>query len=195
MISRLTLQAWAALAQLAVSCAALPALAAPSSPACPPEPTRVTRSTGGAVDYLGSVPGIVDLCRMRRLDGTGDFYYGAWRSDWPGAGLAYPAILAVVAGGTGTRSSFVTRSYPGLQWTDTFANEGPDIVTVEGVAYPTFKLAHERSGIEGNTYHSVITSWRDTRTGIVLRVVEHQISGQSYGPDTTWQAVRVERLP
>jgi len=100
-----------------------------------------------------------------------------------------------VHGGPGTRASFVTRSVPGQQFTDTFIHEGPDPITVDTVLYATFKLAHEREGIEGNTYHSVITSWRDAATSIVLKVVERQISGQSYGPDTTWLATRVERLP
>jgi hypothetical protein len=33
------------------------------------------------------------------------------------------------------------------------------------------------------------------RRGVMLKAVENQISGQSYGPDTTWTAVKVERLP
>ena len=183
---------WSALAAVLLF---TPAAAAAGQPAaCPPEPTRVVRSAGGVTDYLGSVPGVPDLCRMTRADATADFYFGAWRSDWPGAGQAYPAIKAVVTGGTGTRASFVTRSYPGLQWTDNFINEGIEPIVVEGRTYEALKLAHERDGIEGNTYHSVITSWRDIATGISLKVVENQISGQSYGPDTTWHAVRVEPL-
>ncbi len=162
--------------------------------ACPPAPTRVTRSAGGVIDYLGTVPGIPELCRMVRQDGAGDFYYGAWRSDWPGAGQAYPAIRAVVTGGPGTRASFVTRSYPGLQWTDTFVNEGNETLDVAGRRYTALRLAHEREGIEGNTYHSVITTWRDVATGVALKVVERQISGQSYGPETTWNAVAVQPL-
>ena len=172
-----------------------PALAAEASPACPPEQIRVVRSVGGATDYLGTVPGIPELCRMRRPDGLAEFYFGVWRSDWPGAGQAYPAIRAVVEGGPGTRASFVTRSVPGQQFIDTFVHEDPDPITVDGVRYATFKVAHEREGIEGNTYHSVITSWRDAATGMVLKAEERQISGQSYGPDTTWTAARVERLP
>jgi hypothetical protein len=152
------------------------------------------RSAGGVNDYLGSVPGIPELCRMTRADGTAEFYYGAWRSDWPGAGQAYPAIRAVVNGGTGARASFVTRSYSGLQFTDSFVNEGAESITVDGRTYEALKLAHEREGIEGNTYHSVITSWRDVATGINLKTVERQISGQSYGANTTWHAVRVEPL-
>lgn len=159
--------------------------------ACPTEPTRVARSVGGVVDYLGTVPGIPDLCRMNRPDGPGDFYFGVWRSDWPGAGLAYPAIRATIAGGTGTRVSFVTRSVPGLQWTDSFINGGEEAMEIGGQRYTTLKLAHERDGIEGNTYHSIITGWRDVKTGIVLKVVEQQIAGQSYGPSTTWTAMQV----
>lgn len=173
-----------------------PALAAAEAPpACPPSPTRVVRSAGGVVDYLGAVPGLPELCRMRRGDGDGDFYLGAWRSDWPGAGLAYPAIRAAMHGPAGTRASFVTRSVPGLQWTDSYTNEGVEAVTVNGDIRPALRLAHEREGIEGNTYHSVITSWKDLATGVTLKTVERQVAGQSYGPDTTWEAVGIETLP
>ena len=82
-------------------------------PACPAQPVRVVRSIGGTVDYLGSGPGIPELCRMRRTaDGEGEFYLGIWRSDWPGAGQAYPAIRIAIHGPAGTRTSFVTRSFP-----------------------------------------------------------------------------------
>lgn len=168
---------------------------AQTPPGCPAQPVRVVRSAGGVVDYLGSVPGVPDLCRMRRIDGEGEFYLGVWRSDWPGAGQAYPAAKATIAGGNGTRTSFVTRSYPGLQWTDSFINEGVEIVEVGGIAHRALRLAHERVGIEGNTYHSIITSWRDLATGVVLRTFEHQISGQSYGPNTTWTATAIQTLP
>ena len=184
-------------ALLAGLCALLlaPTMAVAAAPAaCPPEPTRVVRSRGGVIDYNGTVPGIPELCRLTRTDGAGDFYFGVWRSDWPGAGQAYPVIRAVVLGGTGARSSFITRAWPGLQYIDTFVNEGIEPITVNGRRFEALRLAHEREGIEGNTYHSIITVWRDVPTGISLKVVEHQISGQSYGPDTTWQAVRVEPL-
>lgn len=163
--------------------------------ACPPSPMRVTRSAGGVVDYLGAVPGIPELCRVVRGDGPGEFYFGSWRSDWPGAGQAYPAIRAAVTGPAGSRSSFVTRAVPGMQWTDTFVNEGIETLEVAGRQHRVLRLAHEREGIEGNTYHSVITSWRDVATGASLKVVERQIAGQSYGPNTTWTAVAVQPLP
>ena len=185
--------------------AAGPALAAPpeaplavstaTPPECPAAGLRVVRSRGGMVDYLGAVPGIPALCHMRRADGEADFYLAAWRSDWPGAGQAYPALWAVLHGPKGTRADFVTRSVPGLQWTDSFTNEGTETVQVGGTGHPALRIAHERNGIEGNTYHSIITQWRDLATGVTLKTVENQIAGQSYGPDTTWQAVRIETLP
>lgn len=172
------------------------ASAADPPPACPAQPARVVRSTGDTVDYLGSVPGIPELCRLRRTnDGDGDFYLGIWRSDFPGAGQAYPAIRAAIHGSRGTRTSFVTRSIPGMQWIDSYTNEGIETLIVGGTARQALRLAHEREGIEGNTYHSIITQWKDLATGMVLKTVEHQISGQSYGPDTTWDADRIETLP
>ncbi len=183
-----------ALSLAAILSASVAAAAQPVPPACPPEPTRVVRSRGGTNDYLGAVPGVPELCRMRRADGEGEFYLGIWRSDWPGAGQAYPVLRAVIHGRQGAKGSFVTRSWPGLQWTDSFTNEGIETVLVGGVSRPALRLAHEREGIEGNTYHSIITSWLDLATGANLRAYQYQIAGQSYGPNTTWQAERIERL-
>ena len=174
--------------------AACPAFAATPA-ACPAQPMRVVRSVGGTLDFRGSVSGIPELCRIQRADGTGDFYFGLWRADWPGAGQAFPALVAVFHGPAGTKASFVTRSVPGLQWTDTFVNEGIEPLEVAGHTYQTLKIAHERAGIEGNFYHSIITSWRDVDTGVTLKAVENQIAGQSYGPAATWQATAVQMLP
>lgn len=172
----------------------LAAAAADSPAACPPSPMRVVRSVGGATEYGGSYAGIPELCLLKRSDGAGYFYFGVWRTDWPGAGDAYPALKTAVQGTNGTRTSFVTRSYPGLQWTDSIINQGIETLVVDGRSYRVLRLAHEREGIEGNTYHSIITFWRDVRTGATLKVFEDQISGQSYGPATTWTAVQVEPL-
>lgn len=168
--------------------------AAETAVACPSRPMRVVRSAGGVIDYLGMVPGVPELCRIQRDNGEGDYYFGVWRSDWPGAGQAYPALRQAVLGPKGTRTSFVTRSFPGLQWLDTFVNQGLESIVVNGEAFQALRVAHEREGIEGNTYHSIITSWRDVATGVSLRVAEDQISGQFYGPDTTWTAVQVGPL-
>lgn len=184
---------WLALAALM---ALAPLSARAETPvACSPTPLQVTRSRGGVIDYLGSTPTIPDLCRVARSGAIGLYYYGIWSSDWPGAGDAYPAIKTAIVGGTNTRTNFITRSVPGMQWLDTFVNEGLEPMVVDGVTYMTLRLAHERNGIEGNTYHSIITTWRDVKTGIALRTYEQQISGQSYGPDTTWHAVKVGPVP
>lgn len=184
-----------AAASILVGLTALSQGAAAIPAACPPAPMEVVRSRGGVIDYFGTVTGIPELCRMVRSDGAGDFYYGVWRSDWPGAGQAYPVIRAVVTGQKGTRLSFTTRSAPGLQWTDSFTNEGVEPLDVAGTHFQALRLAHEREGIEGNTYHSIITIWRDVASGVALKMAEHQISGQSYGPDATWTAVQVRPLP
>ncbi len=176
--------------------AVAPVLASePDGPAaCPTSPTRVVRSAGGVTEYTGTFKGIPELCAMQRPDGAGYFYYGAWRSDWPGAGDAYPALRTVLSGPAGTRASFTTHSVPGMQWVDTLANEGTGTLVVDGQPHVVLQLAHERTGFDGNTYHSIITSWRDVRTGVTLKTTEHQISGQSYGPAATWTAVAVEPI-
>jgi hypothetical protein len=171
-----------------------PSFAAANDPAaCPATPTRVVMPSGN-LDFVGTAAGIPELCRMNRPDGSGDYYFGIWKTNWPGAGDALPAFKIAVAGPKGTRSSFITRSAPGLQWNDSIINGGTEILVVDGRSYRTLKLAHEREGIEGNTYHSIITEWRDVDTGVPLKVVEDQISGESYGPGTTWMALQVQRL-
>ena len=175
--------------------ATTPGTATESPASCPSSPLRVVHSVGEPTVYGGTYPGISDLCRLGPSDAQTYFYFGIWQMDWPGAGAAYPAMKTAINGPTGTRVSFVTRSYPGLQWTDTIINEGVELLVIDGRTYRTLKMAHERQGIEGNTYHSIITVWRDIQTGANLKVVENQISGQSYGPSTTWTATRVDPVP
>ncbi len=177
--------------QTAAAVAAGPGLPA----ACPSTRMEVLRSIGEPTQYIGIYAGLPELCSLKRPDGDGYYYFGVWRTDWPGAGDAYPALKTVLSGPKGTRVNFVTRSYPGLQWIDSFTNEGVETLVVDGRNYRVLRLAHERAGIEGNTYHSIITSWRDVKTGANLKVVENQISGQSYGPATTWTGVRIQTLP
>ena len=169
--------------------------AEPTPAACPTQPLRITRSTGETTTYRGTVAGIPELCSLTRPDGSGAFYYGAWRSDWPGAGDAYPALHTVLLGPKGTSAAFDTHSIPGMQWHDTLVNQGRDTLMVAGKPHQVLILAHEREGFDGNTYHSIITSWRDVATGVTLKVVENQIAGQSYGPNTTWTAMQIEALP
>lgn len=178
---------------LALLSLAAPALAAAPA-ACPTTPVRVLRSNGPATEHRGVYPGIPELCYQIRGTAPGYYYLGIWKSDWPGVGDAYPAMKTAIDGPKGTRTKFITRAWPGWQWIDSFTNEGIETMTVGNQVHRVLRLAHEREGIEGNTYHSIITVWRDVATGVPLKTVEDQISGQSYGPNTTWQAVKIETL-
>ena len=169
--------------------------AARPAASCPDTPTRVVRSVGGFTDYLGTAPGLPDLCRMSRPDAAGLFHLGVWLSSWPGAGDAYPALRAVIRGRRGATAGFDTWGGPGLQWHDRFTNEGTGSLVVGGRRYVVMLLAHEREGYDGNIYHSVITSWRDVANGMTLKMVENQIAGTSYGPSATWTATQVVRIP
>ena len=182
-------------AVLSLLLTAAPVQAAEPMPACPPSPIRVMHSVGAPTLYTGAYPGIAELCHLGPIGAGGYFYFGIWNMEWPGAGAAYPAMKTAIDGKVGTRVAFVTRSNPGLQWTDTIINEGIEPLVINGRTYRTLKMAHERDGIEGNTYHSIITVWRDTQTGANVKVVENQISGRSYGPETTWTAVDIEPIP
>ena len=131
-------------AALLVGLAIGPVVAQTQIPAaCPAAPIEVVRSRGGVIDNLGSVREIPDLCRIIRSGETGQYYFGIWKTDWPGAGEAYPAIKSVILGGLDARASFVTRSVPGWQWTDTFVNEGVQYLEVDGRPYRTLRIMHE----------------------------------------------------
>ncbi len=160
--------------------------------ACPAGPVRVERSGGGETAYLGTVPGRPELCRMVRPDGAGVFVFGVWRSDWPGAGEALPALRVVIEGGAGASASFDTHAGAGRQYHDSYRNEGTEVLVVGGRRFVALVLAHEREGFGGNFYHSVITSWRDVASGVTLKAVERQIAGESYGAGATWVATAVE---
>ena len=180
---------------ISLAAATAPALAAVGAPAaCPSVPVRVLRSNGPATEHNGIYKDVPDLCYQIRGGTPGYYYYGVWNMEWPGAGDAYPAVKTAINGPKGTRTSFITRALPGLQYVDSFVNEGLEPMTIGNRTYQVLRIAHEREGIEGNTYHSVITVWRDVATGVALKTVENQIAGQSYGPNTTWQAVGVEPI-
>ncbi len=176
-------------AGLPAGLAAGPAAATPR--ACPPAGFVVERTIGPPVKYLGSVPGIPDLCRMDQGDGPGRYYMGVWRAAWPGSGDAYPALRQIIDGHPGSSASFVTHKGPGLNWDETVTNDGPETVVIAGRPYRTLRISHERTGIEGNYYHSIISQWRVIATGVTVKQMEHQIAGQSYGPQATWQATRI----
>jgi hypothetical protein len=166
----------------------------PAPRACPVGAGSVERSIGGTLVYAGSVPGIPELCRITNNGEAGEYYMGVWRADWPGAGLAYPALRAVMHGGKGAEARFDTFAGPGLQWHGTIRNEGIETVTVAGRDLRALRLSHEREGFDGNGYHSVITVWKELRTGMYLKVEHRHIAGVEV-PNIAWTAVRVTGIP
>lgn len=156
----------------------------------------LARGALGAVEYLGHVPGIPELCRMRR--GTApeqQFYLAIYASEWPGAGLAYPVIRQVLRGPKGATGEFVTQAGPGYEWRDIYVHEGIEAVTLpDGRRVPAVRIAHERIGTNGNTYQSVVTQWKELRTGMIVHQEYHPISGRP-SAGAAWQAVAVFGIP
>ena len=163
--------------------------------ACPAE-GRVERTVGGAVVYLGAVPGIPELCRMRRGDAPEQaFYLAVYASEWPGAGLAYPVIRRVMHGPKGTMEEFITQAGPGYEWRDIYVNEGVEEVGLPGSrTVRAMRIAHERIGINGNAYRSVITQWKELATGMIVHQEYRPLSGRPV-TGAAWQATSVAGLP
>lgn len=179
-----------ALATLAL---AAPALAQEAPRACPAA-GRVERRVGGPVSYLGAVPGIPELCRMKRGDAPEQaFYLGIYAAEWPGAGLAYPVIRAVLHGGKGATAEFVTQAGPGYEWRDIYVHEGVEEVSLPSGPVRAVRIAHERIGINGNGYRSVITQWKELRTGMIVHQEHRHLAGMEV-PGVEWRALAVAGL-
>lgn len=172
--------------------AALPiaALAAAAPPPCPRSMGIVDRSVGPTVIYLGADPANPEVCRMKRGNDVETFFFGIWNTAWPGAEAARDAIRQVYAGPAGTSVTFDTSAGPGLQWHDTMRNGGVEDLRVLGQVFRTLRVVHEREGFGGNTYHSVITQWRDLATGMAIYQNYQHISGQPE-PGTSWDPVSI----
>jgi hypothetical protein len=156
-----------------------PARAQQAPPPCPTAMGIVDRTVGPALVYLPADPSRPEACRMVLPGGAvGEFYYGAWKTDWPGADRALPAIRRVYAGGPGAEERFDTVVGPGYAWHETIRNEGFEDLNVAGRRRRTMKLAHEREGFDGNTYHSVITIWKDVETGMSIYQNYRHIAGR-----------------
>ncbi len=155
----------------------------------------VQRATGLTVAYLGASAANADICRVRRgADDTADFYFGIWATAWPGADAAYPALKQVLSGAPGTTARFDTRAAPGLTWHETLRNEGRETLNLLGRTWDTVKVAHEREGFDGNSYHSVITSWRDTASGMTIYQNYQHISGHPE-PGGQWEPTAISTAP
>ena len=145
--------------------------------ACPAAGGRVEQKGGPTMEYLGSVPGTPDLCRMRVGGETAEAWYGVWLTDWPGADLAYPALKTVIAGGTGATEGFDSRTGPDTAYHDFIRNEGVEHIKLLGHTYDAIKLAHYREGYDGNSYRSVSTIWKDVPSGLLIYGTYQHIAG------------------
>ena len=176
------------LSKLAIALAlmATPALAE-APPPCPPNLGVVDRSVGPAAIYLGADPADPTLCRIRRGAETGLFYYGTWNKDWPGAEQAKRALASIWSGPAGATARFDVSAGPGLQWHETLRNDGPEDLRVLDHTYRTIRYVHEREGFDGNTYHSIITQWKDVETGMSVYQTYQHIAGHPE-PGGAWDA-------
>ncbi|MBC7801442.1 MAG: hypothetical protein H7Z10_12545 [Gemmatimonadaceae bacterium] len=169
--------------------ASVPA-AADVPPACPPAFGVVDRSVGASVVYIGADPANPEICRMKRGNAIETFYFGIWNTAWPGAEAAYRALQQVYAGPPGTEVKFDVSAGPGLQWHETLRHGGMEDLRLLSGVYRTMRVVHEREGYGGNTYHSVITQWKDVQTGMVIYQNYQHIAGYPE-PGTSWDPVSI----
>jgi hypothetical protein len=146
--------------------------------ACATAPATVERTTGLLVEYLGADPSDPELCLSRRGGKPFPAWFGVWATEWWGAGDARIALRTVLYGPPGTVARFDTNAGPGLRWHETLINEGVEDIPLLGRRYRTQRIAHEREGFDGNTYHSVVTQWREIDSGMVVYQNYRHISGR-----------------
>lgn len=159
-------------------------------PPCPPALGMVERSVGPALIYLGADPANPELCRIKRGGQESLFYFGSWAKEWPGSEDAWRALQKVYAGPPGTEVKFDVVAAPGLQWHETLRNDGPEDLRILGQVRPTVRITHERQGFGGNTYHSIITQWKDAATNMTIYQNYRHISGHPE-PGTSWDPVSI----
>lgn len=165
-------------------------LATDAPPPCPPALGVVDRSVGPTTIYLGTDPATPEVCRIKRGSAVEEFYFGSWNVIWPGAEAAHQALKQVYAGPSGTSATFDVSAGPGLQWHDTIRNGGTEDLRLLGQVFHTMRVVHEREGFDGNSYHSIITSWKDVATGMSVYQNYQHISGHPE-PGTSWDPVSI----
>ncbi len=156
----------------------------------------VVTDTGLKILYSGKVPNRPKLCRISINDVAGDYYFGIWDTKWPGGAKAEQALQTVIFGSPGTMVRFDTiggPGYPYFKFHETIRNEGFERLHVAGRYYNTMKIAHERQGFGGNIYHSVVTQWRDIRTGVTVYVNYQHISG--WPQPRAWSPLKIMMRP
>ncbi len=127
---------------------------------------------------------------MKRGDQIETFHFGTWNTAWPGAEAAARAFKQVYAGPPGTSVTFDVSAGPGLQWHDTIANGGTEDLRVLSRVYRTLRIIHERKGFDGNTYHSIITQWKDIESGMAIYQNYQHIAGHPE-PGTSWDPISI----
>lgn len=146
--------------------------------ACPAPGGRIEQKGGPTMEFLGSVPGRPELCRMRVGGEEVEAWYGIWVTGWPGADPARRGLERIMHARTGDVVGFDTVAGPGLQWHDLIRQDGIEDITLLGKTYRALKIAHYREGYGGNNYRSVSTLWKDVDSGLPLYGTYQHISGQ-----------------
>lgn len=159
----------------------------PFPPDCPRAGVVVERGPLPSLNYRGVAAEDPALCIVNFAGTDFPMYFGIWAKAWPGASDARVALDKVIHGPTGTTASFDTRMMPGSQWHEVIRNDGVEDLNVFGQIRTALKISHYREGFEGNTYRSVVTGWKDMRTGAMIYVNYRHISGR---PEvgTAWDA-------
>ena len=103
-------------------------------------------------------------------------------------------IRRVLHGAKGAREEFVTQAGPGYEWRDIYVNEGVEEVALPGRTVRAARLAHERIGINSNTYRSVVTQWKELSTGMIVHQEYRALSGRAV-VGAAWRATSVSGLP
>lgn len=164
---------------------------AQSPPACPTGMGIVDRTAAPPLIYLPADPAEPEACRLVLRGGAiGLFWFGSWKTDWPGAEPARFAYRQAYANGPGTVVRFDTVAAPGLSWHETIRNEGFETVTLAGAVRHTMKVSHEREGFDGNTYHSIVTQWKDMETNMTVYQTYTHLSGRPE-PFTGWDPLTI----
>ncbi len=141
---------------------------------CPAPGARVNPRGGAAIIYDGADPSDPILCRTS----AGPTWFGLWPQSRAGAPYAARALQTVLQGRTGDAAAFDTTE-PGIgQWHDLLRNDGLEEITLAGQTWRAIRIAHYREGIPPTPDRSLVMSWKDVDTGIVIYATHQHIAGR-----------------
>ena len=66
---------------------------------------------------------------------------------------------------------------PGLAFHDILRDDGVEDIRLLGTVHRAVKISHYREGMEGDTYRSLTTGWKDLASGMLLYVTYQHIAG------------------